>query len=30
MSHCSFLLPDMPGGRRELRDLDQPLDDEEE
>ena len=28
--HYSFLLPDMPGGRRPLRDPDQPLDGEEE
>jgi hypothetical protein len=28
--HYSFLLPDMPGGRRELRDPDEPLDDDEE
>lgn len=26
--HYSFLLPDMPGGRRELRDPDEPLEDE--
>lgn len=28
--HYAFLLPDVPGGRRELRDLDQPLDGDEE
>lgn len=28
--HYSFLLPDMPGGRRELRDPDQPLENDEE
>ncbi|GAA3760789.1 Tn3 family transposase [Salinactinospora qingdaonensis] len=28
--HYSFLLPDMPGGRRELRDPDEPLEGEEE
>lgn len=28
--HYSFLLPDMPGGRRQLRDPDEPVDDEDE
>jgi TnpA family transposase len=28
--HYSFLLPDMPGGRRELRDPDEPLENDEE
>lgn len=28
--HYSFRLPDMPGGRRELRDPDQPLEGDEE